>query len=67
MYWPARQTTIEVVSTKQANAITPPPMLQALAMAVYGTRIGFRLTPAQALAPSYSGRQAEDRSREQCG
>jgi D-alanyl-D-alanine carboxypeptidase len=53
MYSPARETTIEVVSTKQPNAITPPPMLQALAMAVYGANIGFGLTPAQALKPSY--------------
>jgi D-alanyl-D-alanine carboxypeptidase len=52
MYSPARRTTIEVVSTKLANAITPPPMIQALAMAVYGTHIGFGLTPAQALEPN---------------
>ena len=62
MYSPARRTTIEVVSTKQPNAITPPPMFQALAMAVFGTHIGFGLTPAQALkpnsfdAPSLTGR-----------
>lgn len=43
---------LAVVSTKQANAITPPPMLQALAMAVFGDHIGFGLTPAQALAPN---------------
>ena len=49
---PARKTAIVVVSTKQINAITPPPMLQALAMAIYGPRIGFGLTPAQALAPN---------------
>ena len=53
MYWPARETTIEVVSTKQPNAITPPPMFQALAMAIFGPNIGFGLTPAQALEPSY--------------
>jgi D-alanyl-D-alanine carboxypeptidase len=52
MYSPALETTIEVVSTKQPNAITPPPMLQALAMAIYGPDIGFGLTPAQALEPN---------------
>ena len=55
MYSPARHTTIEVVSTKQPNAITPPPMFQALAMAVFGSRIGFGLTPAQALKPNNFG------------
>jgi D-alanyl-D-alanine carboxypeptidase len=55
MYSPARRTTIEVVSTKQVNAITPEPMLQALAMAVFGPRIGFGLTPAQALKPNNFG------------
>jgi len=52
MYSPARRTAIEVVSTKQPNAITPPPMFQALAMAVFGPNIGFGLTPAQALKPN---------------
>jgi D-alanyl-D-alanine carboxypeptidase len=52
MYSPARRTTIEVVSTKLANAVTPPPAIQALAMAVYGTHVGFGLTPAQALTPN---------------
>ena len=33
MYSPSRHTTIEVVSTKQPNAITPTRMFQALAMA----------------------------------
>ena len=56
MYSPARRTTIEVVSTKQPNAITPPPMFQALAMAVFGDHIGFGLTLAQALEPNYFGR-----------
>jgi D-alanyl-D-alanine carboxypeptidase len=60
MYSPSRDTTIEVVSTKQANAITPTRMFQALAMDVYGPNIGFRLTPAQAIAPSYTGLQGED-------
>jgi D-alanyl-D-alanine carboxypeptidase len=52
MYSPSRHTTIQVVSTKLANAITPPPMIQALAMAVFGRNIGFGLTPAQALRPN---------------
>jgi D-alanyl-D-alanine carboxypeptidase len=55
MYSPSRRTTIEVVSTKQGNAITPPRMAQALAMDVYGPNIGFGLTPAQAIAPSFTG------------
>jgi len=54
MYSPTRRTAIVVVSAKQTNALTPPPMFQALAMAVYGTNIGFELTPAQALTPSYT-------------
>jgi D-alanyl-D-alanine carboxypeptidase len=52
MYSPARRTAIEVMSTKQPNAITPPPMFQALAMAVFGRHIGFGLTPAEALKPN---------------
>jgi D-alanyl-D-alanine carboxypeptidase len=55
MYSPARRTTIVVVSTKQTNAITPPPMFQALAMGVFGRDIGFGLTPAQALKPNCFG------------
>jgi len=55
MYSPSRKTAIVVASTKQPNAITPTRMLQALAMAVYGPKIGFGLTPAQALEPSYTG------------
>jgi D-alanyl-D-alanine carboxypeptidase len=55
MYSAARRTTIEVVSTKQPNAITPPPAFQALAMAVFGTHIGFGLTPRQALEPNNFG------------
>ncbi len=54
MYSPTLKTTIEVVSTKLANAITPPPMVQALAMDLYGTHLGFGLTPAQALQPNSS-------------
>ena len=60
MYSPSRHTTIEVVSTKQPNAITPTRMFQALAMDVYGPNIGFGLTPSQALAPSYTGLPAQD-------
>ncbi|HZD64939.1 MAG TPA: serine hydrolase domain-containing protein, partial [Acidimicrobiales bacterium] len=56
MYSPSRHTSIAVVSTKQGIAITPPRMAQALAMDLYGPHIGFGLTPAQALAPSYTGR-----------
>jgi D-alanyl-D-alanine carboxypeptidase len=52
MYSPARKTAIVVVSTKAANAVTPPPTAQALAMAIYGPNIGFGLTPAQALTPN---------------
>jgi D-alanyl-D-alanine carboxypeptidase len=59
MYSPSRKTTIVVVSTKQANAITPTRMFQALAMDLYGPNIGFGLTPAQALAASYTGLQPE--------
>jgi D-alanyl-D-alanine carboxypeptidase len=55
MYSPSRQTTIQVVATKQPNAITPPLMFQALAMDLYGPDIGFGLTPEQALAPTYTG------------
>jgi D-alanyl-D-alanine carboxypeptidase len=54
MYSPSRHTTIAVVSTKQGIAITPPRMAQALAMDLYGPNAGFGLTPAQALAPSYT-------------
>jgi D-alanyl-D-alanine carboxypeptidase len=55
LYSPARNTSIAVVSTKNPNAVTPPPMVQALAMAVYGTDMGFGLTPDQALAPTFTG------------
>ncbi|MEU6984452.1 hypothetical protein ABZ946_13690 [Streptomyces sp. NPDC046324] len=40
---------------RRTPAITPPPMFQALAMAVYGPDIGFGLTPEQALEPTYTG------------
>jgi D-alanyl-D-alanine carboxypeptidase len=60
MYSPSRHTTIEVVSTKQPNAVTPTRMFQALAMDVFGADIGFGLTPAQAMAPSYTGLPPQD-------
>jgi D-alanyl-D-alanine carboxypeptidase len=60
MYSPSRHTTIEVVSTKQPNAITPTRMFQALAMAVFGRNLGFGLSPAQALAPSYTGKADDE-------
>jgi len=60
MYSPARRTAIQVVSTKQPNAITPPPMFQALAMAVFGPHIGFGLTPAQALKPNTFGAEGPE-------
>ena len=60
MYSPTHHTTIEVVSTKKPNAITPPPMFRALAMAVFGPSIGFGLTPARALElNSFGGPGAE--------
>jgi D-alanyl-D-alanine carboxypeptidase len=60
MYSPSRRTSIVVASTKQANAITPTRMFQALAMDVYGPHIGFGLTPAQAMAPSYTGIEPDE-------
>ena len=55
MYSPSRRTGIQVVSMKQANAVTPPPMFQALAMKVFGVRLGFGLSPAEALEPNCFG------------
>jgi hypothetical protein len=52
MYSPTLKTTIEVASMKMPNAITPPPMMQALAMALAGNELDFGLTPAQAMAPN---------------
>ena len=60
MYSPSRHTTIQVVSTKQGNAITVSRMFQALAMDLYGPNIGFGLTPAQAIAPSFTVAKPED-------
>ena len=58
---PSRHTSIVVAATKQANAIMPTRMFQALARDVYGPNMGFGLTPAQALASSYTGYQPEGR------
>ncbi len=55
MYSPSRRTGIQVVSLKQANAVTPPPMFQALAIKVFGGRLGFGLSTAQALQPNCFG------------
>jgi hypothetical protein len=67
MYSPARRTAIEVVSTKQPNAITPPPMFQALGMAVFGRHIGFGLTPARALKPNcFDGGAADKKPGHRC-
>ncbi len=52
MHSPALGTTIAVASMKMPNAITPPPMLQALAMAVHGDDVDFGLTTDQALEPN---------------
>ena len=60
MYSPSRRTAISVAATKQGLAITPPLMAQALAMDLYGPNIGFGLTPAQALAPSFTVVTGED-------
>lgn len=55
MYSPARQTAIVMVSTRQPNTITPPPMLQALAIAIYGDDVDFGLTLEQAMEPNLFG------------
>ncbi|HET8928628.1 MAG TPA: serine hydrolase domain-containing protein [Microbacterium sp.] len=52
MYSPTLDTTIAVATTKMWSAINPPPMLQALAMAVYGDDVDFGLTPEQAMEPN---------------
>ena len=52
MHSPELQTTIEVASTKLANAVTPPPIVQAIAMTVYGDEVDFGLTLEQALKGS---------------
>ncbi|MEZ5074635.1 MAG: serine hydrolase domain-containing protein [Solirubrobacterales bacterium] len=55
MYSPSRHVGFQVVSMKQANAVTPPPMFQALAMTVFGRRLGFGLSLAEALEPNCFG------------
>jgi hypothetical protein len=52
MHSPRLNMTIEVASMKMPNAITPPPMMQALAMAVAGDDVDFGLTLDQAMAPN---------------
>jgi D-alanyl-D-alanine carboxypeptidase len=52
MYSPELDTTITVATTKMWSAITPPPMMQALAIAVYGDDVDFGLTLEQAMAPN---------------
>ncbi len=54
MYSPELDTTIAVVSTKIWNAITPPPMMQAIAMTLYGDEVDFGLTIEQAMEPNLS-------------
>ena len=52
MYSPELDTTITVATTKMWSAITPPPMMQALAIAVYGDEVDFGLTLDQAMEPN---------------
>jgi len=52
MYSPTLEMAVEVASMKMPNAITPPPMLQALAMAVAGDEVDFGLTTDQAMTPN---------------
>jgi hypothetical protein len=52
MYSPKLGTTIEVMTTTLWRAITPPPMMQPLAIALYGNRVGFGLTLDQAMKPN---------------
>jgi D-alanyl-D-alanine carboxypeptidase len=54
MYSPTLDTTIAVVTTKMWSAITPPPMMQALAIALYGDDVDFGLTLDQAMEPNLS-------------
>jgi hypothetical protein len=39
-------------TTKRWSAIKPPPMMQALAVAVYGNKVHFGLTLEQPMAPN---------------
>ena len=54
MYSPTLDTTIAVATTKLWSAINPPPMMQALAIALYGDDVdfGFGLTLDQAMEPN---------------
>ncbi len=52
MYSPTLDTTIAVATTKMWSAINPPPMMQALAMVVYGDEVDFGLTLEQAMQPN---------------
>ncbi len=45
-------TTIAVATTKMWSAINPPPMMQALAIALYGDEVDFGLTLDQAMEPN---------------
>lgn len=55
MYSPELDATIAVATTKVWSAINPPPMMQALAIAVFGDAVDFGLTLDQAMAPNLSG------------
>ena len=57
MHSPTLDTTIEVASTKMANAITPPPMMQALGIAVHGSDVDFGLNLDQAMKPNLGAGQ----------
>jgi D-alanyl-D-alanine carboxypeptidase len=52
MYSPTLDTTIAVATTKMWSAINPPPMMQALAISLYGDKVDFGLTLDQAMAPN---------------
>lgn len=52
MYSPTLDTTIAVATTKMWSAVNPPPMMQALAIAVYGDDVDFGLTLDQAMEPN---------------
>lgn len=52
MYSPTLDTTIAVATTKMWSAINPPPMMQALAIALYGDDVDFGLTLDQAMEPN---------------
>lgn len=52
MYSPTLDTTIAVATTKLWSAITPPPMLQALAIGLHGDDVDFGLTLDQAMEPN---------------